>query len=325
MANVYLGNSKALVFPVMSDGYLKIPYADSNISTSKGNLWNLSEGFVIEALITPYDVNGNATDEVLTSTKTVPIGTTNSTQSGTYFGTGRHSHKMMLFYNTKFQLYLENTTVHNKNQPAEYRIGVGVDGLSSDITTPTLIRPVNTLYGYYDENGYYNDMSTSLTLLQADSTVSGNTITLSSSNVSKLATGSEIFNANGVSLGTVTIASSTTITVADASNHTAKIYVSQPKEAFYIEQIYKITCVYHYGGSIQIMLNNQEIGRYDAPASFSFNASDCFIGKDGTNKNTQFMGELYEIALYKGSKASPTLVTLTPSYSSIMFYYRFGD
>jgi hypothetical protein len=325
MANVYLGNSKALVFPVMSDGYLKIPYADSNISTSKGNLWNLSEGFVIEALITPYDVNGNATDEVLTSTKTVPIGTTNSTQSGTYFGTGRHSHKMMLFYNTKFQLYLENTTVHNKNQPAEYRIGVGVDGLSSDITTPTLIRPVNTLHGYYDENGYYNDMSTSLTLLQADSTVSGNTITLTSSNVSKLATGSEIFNANGVSLGTVTIASSTTITVADASNHTAKIYVSQPKEAFYVEQIYKITCVYHYGGSIQIMLNNQQIGRYDAPASFSFNASDCFIGKDGTNKNTQFMGELYEIALYKGSKASPTLVTLTPSYSSIMFYYRFGD
>ena len=325
MANVYLGNSKALVFPVMSDGYLKIPYADSNISTSKGNLWNLSEGFVIEALITPYDVNGNATDEVLTSTKTVPIGTTNSTQSGTYFGTDRHSHKMMLFYNTKFQLYLENTTVHNKNQPAEYRIGVGVDGLSSDITTPTLIRPVNTLHGYYDENGYYNDMSTSLTLLQADSTVSGNTITLSSSNVSKLATGSEIFNANGVSLGTVTIASSTTITVADASNHTAKIYVSQPKEAFYVEQIYKITCVYHYGGSIQIMLNNQQIGRYDAPASFSFNASDCFIGKDGTNKNTQFMGELYEIALYKGSKASPTLVTLTPSYSSIMFYYRFGD
>lgn len=325
MANVYLGNSKALVFPVMSDGYLKIPYADSNISTSKGNLWNLSEGFVIEALITPYDVNGNTTDEVLTSTKTVPIGTTNSTQSGSYFSTNRYSHKMMLFYNTKFQLYLENTTVHNKNQPAEYRIGVGIDGLDSDITTPTLIRPVNTLYGYYDENGYYNDMSTSLTLLQADSTVSGNTITLTSSNVSKLATGSEIFNANGVSLGTVTIASSTTITVADASNHTAKIYVSQPKEAFYVEQIYKITCVYHYGGSIQIMLNNQEIGRYDAPASFSFNASDCFIGKDGTNKTTQFMGELYEITLYKGSKASPTLVTLTPSYSSIMFYYRFGD
>ena len=98
MANVYLGNSKALVFPVMSDGYLKIPYADSNISTSKGNLWNLSEGFVIEALITPYDVNGNTTDEVLTSTKTVPIGTTNSTQSGSYFSTNRYSHKTFAVY-----------------------------------------------------------------------------------------------------------------------------------------------------------------------------------------------------------------------------------
>ena len=50
MANVYVGDSKALVFPVMCDGHLKLEYDDTNISTSKGNFWNHTGNFVLEAI-----------------------------------------------------------------------------------------------------------------------------------------------------------------------------------------------------------------------------------------------------------------------------------
>lgn len=343
MANIYVGESKALVFPVMSEGYLKMEYDDTNTSDSKGNLWNLSESFVVEAIITPYDVNGNASAEVTTSTKTVPTGTSNSTQSGTYFGANRHSHKMMIFYNEYFRLYLKNTTVHNKNQPAEYKIVAYIADITSGspvyttVQSNAVIKPINTLHGYVNTTSadtkleaYYEGISTNKTLLQADTTVSSNTITFPSgaANVAKLAVGSEIFNGSGVSLGTVaSIPTTTTVTVADASNHTAKIYVSQPKEAFYVEQTFKISCVYNVGGSVNIYLNNQiiEMHSYSSAPTFEFKADDCFIGQDGSNKNTQFMGELYEIAMFKGRKPSPTINTLSPSYSNILFYYSFGE
>jgi len=336
MANVYVGESKALVFPVMCEGHLKLEYDDTNTADSKGNLWDLDESFVIEALFTPYDVNGNASSEVTDSTKTVPTGTANTTESGAYFGADRHSHKMMLFYNDYFRLYLENTTSHNKNQPAEYKIVAYIADITTGsavyttVQTDTVIKAINTLYGYYDVNGFYNGNTTSLTLLQADTTVSSNTITFpsGSANVAKLAVGSEIFNSSGVSLGTVaSIPSSTTITVADASNHTAQIYVSQPKEAFYIEQIYKVSCVYNTGGSVDIYLNNTllKTHSYTTSPTFDFKNDDCFIGQDGTNKNTQFMGELFEIAMFKGRKPSATTNTLSPSYSNILFYYSFGE
>ena len=336
MANVYVGESKALVFPVMCEGHLKLEYDDTNTADSKGNLWNLDESFVVEALFTPYDVNGNASSEVTDSTKTVPIGTANTTESGVYFGADRLSHKMMLFYNEYFRLYLENTTSHNKNQPAEYKIVAYIADTTSGsavyttVQTGTVIKAINTLHGYYDVNGFYNGNTTSLTLLQADTTVSSNTITFpsGSANVAKLAVGSEIFNSSGISLGTVaSIPSSTTITVADASNHTAQIYVSQPKEAFYIEQIYKVSCVYNTGGSVDIYLNNTllKTHSYTTSPTFDFKNDDCFIGQDGTNKNTQFMGELFEIAMFKGRKPSATTNTLSPSYSNILFYYSFGE
>jgi len=64
-----------------------------------------------------------------------------------------------------------------------------------------------------------------------------------------------------------------------------------------------------------------------AISSFTFDMTneDCFIGQDGTNVSTQFMGELYEISMKKGAQPSVSLHTLEPGYSDIIFYYRFGD
>ncbi len=336
----------------MCDGYLKIEYDDTNLSTSKGNLWNHNGSFVFETIITPYDVNGfghetDSSKDTLDSTKTPPCPANSDSlanfESGTYFGTARFSHKMMLFYNGHFQVYLENTTAHNFNQPAEYKIVVKLANTASGspvyydpIETGTVIKSINTLHGYYDLNGYYDGNNTSLTLLQADTTnPSGNQIRFSDGavNVAKLADGSELFNSNGVSLGVVTEKNNTeTVTVTDASNHTAAIYVSQPKEAFYVEQLYKISCVFNKGGSVDIYLNNSLIKseKFSSEPTFAFKADDVFIGQkadeaSGEREHWQFMGELYEVSLSKGNQPSQSLNTLSPSYSNILFYYTFGE
>tara|TARA_B100001059_G_C17749505_1_gene536318 strand:- start:88 stop:1179 length:1092 start_codon:yes stop_codon:yes gene_type:complete len=357
IANVYVGDSRKLVFPVMCDGYLKIEYDDTNTNASKGNLWNHNGSFVFETIITPYDVNGfghatDSTKDTLDSTKTPPCPATSDSlanfESGAYFGTSRFSHKMMLFYNGHFQVYLENTTAHNFNQPAEYKIVVKLANTASGspvyydpIETGTVIKSINTLHGYYDPNGYYDGNNTSLTKLQGDTTVSGNTITfpngpsdtVGADNVATLADGSELFNSNGVSLGVVTEKNNANaVSVADASNHTAAIYVSQPKEAFYVEQLYKISCVFNKGGSVDIYLNNSLIKseKFSSEPTFAFKADDVFIGQkgdeaSGAREHFQFMGELYEVSLSKGSQPSQSLNTLSPSYSNILFYYTFGE
>ena len=334
----------------MCDGYLKIEYDDTNTSTSKGNLWNHDGSFVFETIITPYDVNGfghatNSTKDTLDSIKTPPSPAASDSisnfESGAYFGTSRFSHQMMLFYNEYFQVYLENTTAHNFNQPAEYKIVVEIEGIEAPIATEAVIKSINTLHGYYDPNGYYDGNSTSLTKLQGDTTVSGNVITfpnggsdtIGTDSVATLNVGSELFNSNGVSLGVITAKNNTLqVTVADASNHTSAIYVSQPREAFYVEQLYKISCVFNKGGSIDIYLNNSLIKseKFSSEPTFAFKADDVFIGQNaslssGSREHSQFMGELYEVSLSKGNQPSQSLNTLSPSYSNILFYYTFGE
>ena len=350
MANVYVGDSKALVFPVMSSGYLKLPYThvavdddNTTITTtdSTSPLWSYTDTFTIEAVITPYDVNGNGHrttgNGTLDSTKTPPspnLSLNDSNyQSGAYFS-DRNTHKMMLFYNQYFKLYLQNTTTTNFNQPAEYKICVDfTDTSGSPITTPVstdaVIKPVNTLYGYYDENGYYVGNTTSLTRFTATSTLqSGNILNVDS--VADLDVGMEIFNSNGISLGVIQAngidTTNNRITVADATNRTAELFYSQPREALYLDSVYKVSCVFLSGGFIVIYLDNQLLERKKiADPTFAFHGGDCFIGRDGTNNNTQFMGELFEITMHKGNKPCATINTLTPSSSNIIFYYGFGE
>lgn len=237
MANAYVGNPYALVFPVDCDGFLKIPYSRnagvgtftanttntsatlSNVSAFTGlgvgmpitgtgipdnttirsldtsantmtisnaatatatgvtisfgshtditetDLWSHGAGFTVEAVITPYDVNGNGQTG---KGKTLEI----TGPSGSYANgiTNRYAQKMMLFSNTSFQFYLENQTTGNVNQPAEYRLAAKVG--NTTLNSPTVIKPVSTLHGYYDENGFYNGMRTSLTKIDSNASLS---------------------------------------------------------------------------------------------------------------------------------------------------------
>ena len=165
--NAYIGNKKALKFPVMCDGYIELKYAD-NIATNPYGIWEHEGDFTIESLITPYDVNGygdrrqNAAGStypngVLTSDKTMPASDWKTINDGTVrqdenylplkFRTGYDNtytnngtaHKMLLFKSDNTELYLANATTHNHNQPAEYKIVFKV----KLTTTHTLESPVS--------------------------------------------------------------------------------------------------------------------------------------------------------------------------------------
>ena len=167
--NTYIGSKKALQFPVMCDGYIKLRYSD-NIATTPYGIWEHEGDFTIESLITPYDINGygdrryNALGStypngVLTSQKTMPASDYITLEDGLvrqdenylplkYRGGHDHSytnngtaHKMLLFKSTNTELYLENTTTHNHNQPAEYKIVFKVTLTNTHtLESPTVIR-----------------------------------------------------------------------------------------------------------------------------------------------------------------------------------------
>ena len=116
----------------MCNGYVLVDY-DKNIpdvaddgGTLNDNtygLWDLKSSFTIEAIVTPYDVNGNSSGTIKTSTKTMPYSTSSNNQSYSYMThTARLDHEMCIFYSTNVQLYLVNDAANAANKPAEYKI-----------------------------------------------------------------------------------------------------------------------------------------------------------------------------------------------------------
>ena len=348
MPGVFIGDTKSLVFPVMCDGYLQMKYSDKNSSTStnvdlRQGIWGHNGSFTIEAIITPYDVNGygsqgSTSTGVTTSEKTPPSVNLDETssnkqkhQSEQYFSDGttdyRTTHKMMLFHSDGFELYLQNTAVNNFNQPAEYKLCAKV-GTETPIETDSIISSRNKLFGFYDETGIYDGISTSLRLLDAAVLDSGNVIDLTTaSNVNKVAVGTELFDNTGTSIGKVTVVDSDDGKLTlDTPQSTRSVYYSQPKEATYLETMYKITCCLHIDGKIRLFINNVLLVEETVTITdFNFGTTDCYIGQDPATNYTQFMGELFEIAMYKRPEPSIASSTLNIGYYDTIFYYRFGD
>jgi len=112
---------------------------------------------------------------------------------------------------------------------------------------------------------------------------------------------------------------------------TSIVYASQPREAMFTESMIKIGCTVHSNGSVKLFANNNLVKQQKITITntsgnaFIFDPSDCYIGQNGSNKNTQFMGELYEISMFKRTEPTPNSSTLNPGFNDIVFYYRFGD
>ena len=102
----------------------------------------VTNGFVLEAILTPYDVNGIGSRTagrhgVLDSQKTPPYPNDNSSdvadrtayESVDYLGSSAYlQQKMMIFHNANLKFYLQNVTSTSSltgssyNQPAEYKL-----------------------------------------------------------------------------------------------------------------------------------------------------------------------------------------------------------
>ena len=241
---------------------------------------------------------------------------------------------MMIYYNANFQFYLENVAPSNINRPAEYRLVAAITGATpSTVKTETIITGTNTLHNYANVDSLYDGTITSLRKISGNAQAgSGNTIVLESGETDKIGDGETIYDSNGVLIGTVNtngISGSTiTLTASPATTITSEVFASQPREATYTNSVVKVSCCVSETGNVKLYLNNKLLTRkkVDLPTSkFSFDASDCFIGQNGTNVNTQFMGELYEISMYNRTEPTASVLSLDPGYSDILFYYRFGD
>ena len=142
----------------------------------------ITNGFVLEAILTPYDVNGIGSRTagrhgVLNSQKTPPYPNDNSSDVGDrtayesvdYLGPSAYlQQKMMIFHNANLKLYLQNVTSTSSltgssyNQPAEYKLVAELTkgGTTEKIESHKIITASKNLYGYYDNAGYYNGITT---------------------------------------------------------------------------------------------------------------------------------------------------------------------
>ena len=179
-----------MVFPVMCYGYLRIDYSDEIASNDYG-LFNHSGPITVQAIVTPYDINGygytldldNPIGKmgVTNSKKTMPaqqsklftlkdrsgssttISEIGYNQAYQYLTpTAALTHEMMIFYNTNVQLSLLNSTTTNVNQPAEYKIKftINANGTSDTLTTTNpvikaddVLTDTNSSYAYDDVDG----------------------------------------------------------------------------------------------------------------------------------------------------------------------------
>lgn len=319
--------------------------------------WNNTGAFTIECIITPYDVNGSAKYKddsnnntefgVLDSTKTPPYPSDfNNNRATTYestsvLGTSNSAlHtasplKLMIFHNTNVQLYLENTTKNSYNQPAEYKIVAkfkSTNGTVQTLETDTVIKAEHKLTGYYDSYGHYVGNTTSYTNIGAADTggQSGTDYTLglgTPMNVYRLAKGTELFDSNLNSLGLIEQINYSTgaLEMSKETSTQSKIYIHQKKEALYLDQMYKISFTYLKHAAEIYLDNSLQASTQHLESNVTLHPSDCKIGK-GSSASEQFYGEIYEIAMHSGNAPNlSTTKTLSPSYSNILFYYRFGE
>ena len=120
MYDIHVGEQKSLVFPIMCNAYVSIGYED-NIPDIEGTpsdttddipygLWAHEGDFSFEAIVTPYDINGEsiARDRANSEPeKVMPNGVTSGVSQSDFYldetsATGRLNHEMMIFYNSKF-------------------------------------------------------------------------------------------------------------------------------------------------------------------------------------------------------------------------------
>jgi|13_taG_2_1085334.scaffolds.fasta_scaffold06680_3 hypothetical protein len=385
--SIFTGKQRSLVFPIMCNGFLTIDYTDNVASTGTGityGLWDLDDNFTFECVLTPYEINGYGTHStggdlfiptsgslskvshsdgigiVSSSKKIMPAleesiytaGTQNNHQSEVYLPrANRKNHEMRIFHSTNFQVSLVNETLHNENNPARYKIKVGIKLGSASMeyfTSDVVILPnEGSQYDYistsnlegFDENGKLKYRLNST----ATAGSSGATVNYAIG-TSTLFEGAELFVRQGIeflSIGTIQTFTSSAITLAAPSpitiNNGDKIYIKHIQEPSYINNTYHIACSWDNQNKVANLFFNGRLvktGTHTQTDSFTMAAEDFYIGANGggatgansATTNNQFMGELHELSIMNINKREFDAVNnLMPNLNDTVLYLRFEE
>ena len=381
MYRVLTGKQRSLVFPIMCNACVKInyednipndtplTYTDGSTATSEipYGIWGHKDSFTIEALVTPYDINGYGRHSVgsaivtpPSTEKVMPAPTGDQLSSpDTYLSdlymarADRFTHQMAVFHSTKVQLYLVNTTEHNENNPAEYKIRFMVDigGTAITLDSPTVFTSVfgkslttiaATQAVALDVNGKVKyDKQTQPILGHT----SGTNLNITGDRRGDYHVNQELFILDGFSvksigkIASISYSSSTTL-VLDATYATSLVgeYIFLPtlKHPAYISNANHIAATYNdVSREMQIYYNNKLVAStfHSASTEFSFDEEDFFLGANGNNatvtnsaaSNKQFMGELHEFAISGVASTNFNTFNLTPRYAHTLLYFRFEE
>ena len=378
MYRVLTGKQRSLVFPIMCNAFVKINYND-NIPVGHDGLyqtaddvtygiWAHKDSFTIEALVTPYDINGYGkhsigshsvspplTEKVMPAPNNDQLANPDYYQSDLYMSRAdRFTHEMAIFHSTNTQLYLINTTEHNENSPAEYKIRfmVKVGGVVVTLDSPTVF---TSTFGH-----------SLTTIAGADSVIVNGEGKVTHEKIATITTqlatlvldgdyrtnfhfpNQEIFIKDGFSaklLGKTTnrTGNVTTTLTLDTSYDShlydgVAIYLPTLKNPAYISNFNHIAASYNNNTKeLQIYYDNKLIAstHHTATTDFSFEKEDLFLGSNGNTTNDtgtdsattnkQFMGELHEFAISGIAGNNFNILNLTPRYANTLLYFRFEE
>ncbi len=335
---VFSKDRKSLQFPVMCDGYITIPRHSGNTPSQEIGLWSHSGGLSFEAVITPYDINGNP-DNFNATQKSL----SRDTQGEAYLPeANRKDHEMVLFYNTNLKISLDMVDNYtNPYVPASYKlkvdmkIGLTTTSLTSEtIIAPTSIDESSLLPNFYLYNNHTAYAKDSLRVVSAHN-VSANTITLDGT--PSIGAGYTVYKDDGTSLGTITSVSGNVLTTDGFTSSLTNgigIFHSLPQEPLYANSTHHIAFSYSPQGLMQLFYNGKLVGSttHGVGGNFSIDTSDCYIGQNPTasgysdRRKTQFMGELHEISILRISKTQfRSTNTLYPLFKEILLYMDFEE
>tara|TARA_R100001015_G_C4635024_1_gene203136 strand:+ start:3232 stop:4335 length:1104 start_codon:yes stop_codon:yes gene_type:complete len=364
MYDTLIGKQRGLIFPVMCNGHVRIDYSDNVPSTSDNQAYGIfaHEGnFTFETILTPYDINGfgqysaTARPTVTATTKVMPSAifsdaSSADPQSNEYMPiANRLVHEMNLFSSTNLTIALVNSTLHNENQPAEYKIKVTIKLGSTDYTVTTDSTVINATSGF---GWFYTadtlegfDRSGRITHVVGGVTDGSNsTTTVPVASTAKFHVGQEVFTRSGftfTSLGTIaSINSGVSIVLNTAPSSSistsTNIFISAYKDPSYINNNFHIACSYNeLGKEVKIFLDGLLIKRQTLSTTdtFSMAQEDYFIGASSNNgtgtesaiANKQFMGELHEMSMVNTTRKKFSINNLAPNADSTLFYFRFEE
>jgi len=387
MYDVLLGKQRGLVFPVMCNGGVVIDYSDnipsqnlqvlspdnSNANTDNVHigygLWANEGSFTLESIITPYEINGygeisNASQPTIASNKKImPSNSHESTntnyQSERYLPiANRLGHEMTIFSNydstntVRFWFGLVNSTLHNENQPAEYKLRARftINNVTETFDSPICIQPSYLRRYKFNTNNLNTFNEDGMGGFQSIGAIASHNTTVFTADGSGFTTTNlfnggrlEVFYRNGFdfeSLGLVAANSSSSLTISSGFSGTlasgSELFIRSYAEPTYINDTFHTACVFNStNNSITFYINGNKMysDKHSETTTFTFAPNDCKIGQAFSHKgyntatiNKQFMGEIHEMSMMDiPRKNFLGIFNLLPNYENTLFYYRFEE